>query len=90
MEKKEIKNDVEGIDAADDELQLERMGYKKEFEREFSSLATVSFAFAIMSVSSSVPCTFDVNSFLFFPLTKNTLNRYLCFPEVLLQSCGTG
>ncbi|CAD6570718.1 MAG: hypothetical protein CYPHOPRED_004121 [Cyphobasidiales sp. Tagirdzhanova-0007] len=41
-----------------DKLELERQGYTQEFLREFGSLATFSFAFSIMGLSSSLAITF--------------------------------
>jgi len=42
-----------------DEAELAAMGYKSEFKREFTNLGTISFAFSIMGVCSSVSTTFD-------------------------------
>ncbi|KAL8292062.1 hypothetical protein RQP46_001528 [Phenoliferia psychrophenolica] len=38
---------------------LARMGYKQEFKREFTNLSTISFAFSIMGLASSVATTLD-------------------------------
>ncbi|GAA6051568.1 hypothetical protein JCM3770_003476 [Rhodotorula araucariae] len=45
--------------AASDEAILARLGYKQEFKREFTNLSTISFAFSIMGVASSVVTTFN-------------------------------
>ncbi|EGO20408.1 hypothetical protein SERLADRAFT_453070 [Serpula lacrymans var. lacrymans S7.9] len=44
---------------AEDEQNLEALGYKQSFKREFSNLATISFAFSIMGLCSSVATTFN-------------------------------
>ncbi|GAA5867997.1 hypothetical protein JCM8547_000777 [Rhodosporidiobolus lusitaniae] len=44
---------------ASDEAILARLGYKQEFVREFTNLSTISFAFSIMGVASSVVTTFN-------------------------------
>ncbi|WFD25081.1 polyamine transporter tpo5 [Malassezia nana] len=54
--------DVTSIDQAmdDDDLALaKRMGHRSEFAREFKSFSTISFAFAIMGLVSSVATTFN-------------------------------
>ncbi|KAI6117501.1 amino acid/polyamine transporter I [Pisolithus croceorrhizus] len=43
----------------DDDHNLEALGYKPSFRREFTNLATISFAFSIMGLCSSVAMTFD-------------------------------
>ncbi|KAK0523767.1 polyamine transporter tpo5 [Tilletia horrida] len=43
----------------DDAVLAARMGYKSEFKREFRSLSTISFAFSIMGLVSSVATTFN-------------------------------
>ncbi|KAJ8690296.1 polyamine transporter tpo5 [Pleurotus ostreatus] len=43
----------------DDDRELEAMGYVPSFRREFSNLATISFAFSIMGVCSSIATTFN-------------------------------
>ncbi|GAA6003352.1 uncharacterized protein JCM10292_003873 [Rhodotorula paludigena] len=45
--------------AGSDEAILARLGYKQEFKREFTNLSTISFAFSIMGVASSVVTTFN-------------------------------
>jgi hypothetical protein len=41
-------NDLTGQYLSDDDAQLAAQGYVSSFKREFSNLATISFAFAIM------------------------------------------
>ncbi|KAI0321326.1 APC amino acid permease [Amylostereum chailletii] len=43
----------------DDDKELEALGYAPSFKREFSNLATISFAFSIMGLCSSVATTFN-------------------------------
>lgn len=43
----------------DDDRELVALGYKPSFRREFSNLATISFAFSIMGVCSSIATTFN-------------------------------
>ncbi|KAI6112086.1 amino acid/polyamine transporter I [Pisolithus croceorrhizus] len=43
----------------DDDHNLEALGYKPSFRREFSNLATISFAFSIMGLCSGVATTFN-------------------------------
>ncbi|KAL1409273.1 polyamine transporter tpo5 [Vanrija albida] len=43
----------------EDRMELEKQGYKQEFLREFGNIATFSFAFSIMGVSSSIAVTFS-------------------------------
>ncbi|KAG8908935.1 hypothetical protein FRB99_000038 [Tulasnella sp. 403] len=45
--------------ADDDDAALEALGYKPSFRREFTNLATISFAFSIMGMCSSIATTFD-------------------------------
>ncbi|GAA5839585.1 hypothetical protein JCM9279_005990 [Rhodotorula babjevae] len=42
-----------------EEERLAALGYKQEFAREFTNLSTISFAFSIMGVASSVATTLD-------------------------------
>ncbi|KAH7925903.1 APC amino acid permease [Leucogyrophana mollusca] len=46
-------------DDEEDNKELEALGYVPSFRREFSNLATISFAFSIMGVCSSVASTFN-------------------------------
>ncbi|KAF9468265.1 APC amino acid permease [Collybia nuda] len=43
----------------DDDRELVALGYKPSFKREFSNLATISFAFSIMGLCSSIATTFN-------------------------------
>ncbi|RDB23394.1 putative amino-acid permease C15C4.04c [Hypsizygus marmoreus] len=43
----------------DDDKELVALGYKPSFKREFSNLATISFAFSIMGLCSSIATTFN-------------------------------
>ncbi|KAI0684049.1 amino acid permease-domain-containing protein [Cytidiella melzeri] len=57
---KERDADSESVSSTlDDDKVLEEMGYKNSFKREFTNLATISFAFSIMGLCSSVATTFN-------------------------------
>ncbi|KAF9480263.1 APC amino acid permease [Pholiota conissans] len=43
----------------DDDRELVALGYKPSFKREFTNLATISFAFSIMGLCSSIATTFN-------------------------------
>ncbi|KAJ7584947.1 APC amino acid permease [Mycena floridula] len=43
----------------DDDKELVALGYQPSFKREFSNLATISFAFSIMGLCSSIATTFN-------------------------------
>ncbi|KAJ3507430.1 hypothetical protein NLJ89_g6311 [Agrocybe chaxingu] len=43
----------------EDDRELVALGYKPSFKREFSNLATISFAFSIMGLCSSISTTFN-------------------------------
>ncbi|KAG8957899.1 hypothetical protein FRC03_009699 [Tulasnella sp. 419] len=43
----------------DDDAALAELGYKPSFRREFTNLSTISFAFSIMGMCSSIATTFD-------------------------------
>ncbi|KAF8889049.1 APC amino acid permease [Infundibulicybe gibba] len=47
------------ISSDDDDKELVALGYKPSFKREFSNLATISFAFSIMGLCSSIATTFN-------------------------------
>lgn len=53
----------------DDDKELVALGYKPSFKREFSNLATISFAFSIMGLCSSVATTFNTPLLLGGPAT---------------------
>ena len=55
-------NEIESAGAPlddDDAMLAERVGVKSEFAREFKSFSTISYAFAIMGLVSSIATTFD-------------------------------
>ncbi|QRV98349.1 amino acid permease [Ceratobasidium sp. AG-Ba] len=45
--------------AGDDDAELLAMGYVPSFKREFTNVATISFAFSIMGMCSSIATTFN-------------------------------
>ncbi|KAG9020459.1 hypothetical protein FS837_008206, partial [Tulasnella sp. UAMH 9824] len=45
--------------AFEDDAAFEALGYKPSFKREFTNIATISFAFSIMGMCSSIATTFD-------------------------------
>ncbi|KZT03254.1 APC amino acid permease [Laetiporus sulphureus 93-53] len=47
------------LGSSDDDERLIEIGYVPSFKREFSNLATISFAFSIMGLCSSVATTFN-------------------------------
>ncbi|KAF9447455.1 APC amino acid permease [Macrolepiota fuliginosa MF-IS2] len=53
----------------DDDKELVALGYKPSFKREFSNLATISFAFSIMGLCSSIATTFNTPLLLGGPAT---------------------
>ncbi|KAI6117502.1 amino acid/polyamine transporter I [Pisolithus croceorrhizus] len=66
----------------DDDYNLEALGYKPSFRREFSNLATISFAFSIMGLCSSVATTFDTPLLLGGPASATwcwLLGSCMCF-----------
>ncbi|KAH7882215.1 APC amino acid permease [Phlebopus sp. FC_14] len=65
-----------------DDLNLEVLGYKPSFKREFSNLATISFAFSIMGLCSSVATTFNTPLLLGGPASVTwcwILGSCMCF-----------
>ncbi|POY75264.1 hypothetical protein BMF94_1634 [Rhodotorula taiwanensis] len=52
-----------------EEERLAALGYKQEFAREFTNLSTISFAFSIMGVASSVATTIDTPLLLGGPVS---------------------
>jgi len=52
-------NEQHVVAVLDDDAALAELGYKGSFKREFSNLATISFAFSIMGLVSSVATTFN-------------------------------
>ncbi|KIK97236.1 hypothetical protein PAXRUDRAFT_825124 [Paxillus rubicundulus Ve08.2h10] len=66
----------------DDDRNLEVLGYKPSFKREFSNLATISFAFSIMGLCSSVATTFNTPLLLGGPASATwcwLLGSCMCF-----------
>ncbi|KAL4066403.1 amino acid/polyamine transporter I [Scleroderma yunnanense] len=66
----------------DDDNKLEALGYKPSFRREFSNLATISFAFSIMGLCSSVATTFNTPLLLGGPASATwcwLLGSCMCF-----------
>ncbi|TFK48319.1 APC amino acid permease [Heliocybe sulcata] len=66
----------------DDDRELEALGYVPSFKREFSNLATISFAFSIMGLCSSVATTFNTPLLLGGPSSVTwcwILGACMCF-----------
>ncbi|KAI1787362.1 APC amino acid permease [Ganoderma leucocontextum] len=56
----ETRSIASGSDnSADDDNKLLEIGYVPSFKREFSNIATISFAFSIMGLCSSIATTFN-------------------------------
>ncbi|KAI9455295.1 APC amino acid permease [Russula earlei] len=69
-------------DDSDDDKKLESLGYIPSFKREFSNLATISFAFSIMGLCSSVATTFNTPLLLGGPASATwcwILGATMCF-----------
>ncbi|KAI0632982.1 APC amino acid permease [Trametes polyzona] len=85
-EKKDAQADTRSIgdssdDSGDDNKLLE-IGYVPSFKREFSNLATISFAFSIMGLCSSVATTFNSPMLLGGPASVTwcwILGATMCF-----------
>ncbi|KAI8990399.1 APC amino acid permease [Trametes punicea] len=85
-EKKDAQVDARSFrssssDSGDDNKLLE-IGYVPSFRREFSNLATISFAFSIMGLCSSVATTFNSPLFLGGPASVTwcwILGATMCF-----------
>ncbi|EMD35152.1 hypothetical protein CERSUDRAFT_85857 [Gelatoporia subvermispora B] len=76
----ERTSSVQSVD--DDDRLLEEIGYKPSFKREFSNLATISFAFSIMGLCSSVATTFNTPLLLGGPSSVTwcwILGACMCF-----------
>ncbi|KDQ55916.1 hypothetical protein JAAARDRAFT_180067 [Jaapia argillacea MUCL 33604] len=66
----------------EDDRELEALGYVPSFKREFSNLATISFAFSIMGLCSSVATTFNTPLLLGGPASVTwcwILGACMCF-----------
>ncbi|GAA6013862.1 hypothetical protein JCM11491_000449 [Sporobolomyces phaffii] len=75
-------DDGSSLAANSDDAILARMGYKQEFKREFTNLSTISFAFSIMGVASSVVTTFSTPFSLGGPASVVWcwfLGTFMCF-----------
>ncbi|KAL9710756.1 polyamine transporter tpo5 [Leucoagaricus gongylophorus] len=57
------------LSSYDNDQELIALGYKPSFKREFSNLATISFAFSIMGLCSSIATTFNTPLLLGGPAT---------------------
>ncbi|KAF8654784.1 hypothetical protein AX16_003439 [Volvariella volvacea WC 439] len=76
----EHKTSIDTTD--DDDRELVALGYKPSFKREFSNLATISFAFSIMGLCSSIATTFDTPLLLGGPASVTwcwILGATMCF-----------
>ncbi|GAA5894121.1 hypothetical protein JCM5296_001017 [Sporobolomyces johnsonii] len=65
-----------------EEDRLAQLGYKQEFAREFTNLSTISFAFSIMGVSSSVASTINTPLLLGGPASVVWcwfIGSFMCF-----------
>ncbi|GAA6015215.1 hypothetical protein JCM10207_003645 [Rhodosporidiobolus poonsookiae] len=73
----------DAVSTADsDEAILAKLGYRQEFVREFTNLSTISFAFSIMGVASSVVTTFNTPFSLGGPASVVWcwfLGTFMCF-----------
>ncbi|KAG6911061.1 hypothetical protein DXG01_004576 [Tephrocybe rancida] len=68
--------------ADEDDKELVALGYKPSFKREFSNLATISFAFSIMGLCSSIATTFNTPLLLGGPASVTwcwILGATMCF-----------
>ncbi|KAI0270633.1 APC amino acid permease [Gloeopeniophorella convolvens] len=66
----------------EDDKQLHSLGYVPSFKREFSNLATISFAFSIMGLCSSIATTFNTPLLLGGPSSVTwcwILGATMCF-----------
>ncbi|GBE86966.1 APC amino acid permease [Sparassis latifolia] len=73
---------VTSTGATDDDERLLEIGYVPSFRREFSNLATISFAFSIMGLCSSVATTFNTPMLLGGPASATwcwILGASMCF-----------
>ncbi|KAF7759611.1 hypothetical protein Agabi119p4_11306 [Agaricus bisporus var. burnettii] len=69
FEHKEVETPSPNERSNDDDKELLALGYKPSFKREFTNLATISFAFSIMGLCSSVATTFNSPLLLGGPAT---------------------
>jgi len=60
MRNEKEKHEESSIDIIeDDDKELVALGYKPSFKREFTNISTISFAFSIMGLCSSIATTFN-------------------------------
>ncbi|WAR52469.1 hypothetical protein PtB15_1B911 [Puccinia triticina] len=61
LEDKSLDKQTESFSSTEDQddVELAKLGYKSEFAREFGNFSTISFAFSIMGLCSSVTSTFN-------------------------------
>jgi len=82
-EKREKKSPSPSFNTTDDDdRELVALGYKPSFKREFSNLATISFAFSIMGLCSSIATTFNTPLLLGGPSSVTwcwILGACMCF-----------
>ncbi|CDO68771.1 hypothetical protein BN946_scf184989.g37 [Trametes cinnabarina] len=85
-EKKDAQVDTRSFGSSSSDLnddnKLLQIGYVPSFKREFSNLATISFAFSIMGLCSSVATTFNSPLFLGGPASVTwcwILGATMCF-----------
>ncbi|KAH8079786.1 APC amino acid permease [Cristinia sonorae] len=75
--------DAQSVSTADDDDKvLQEIGYVPSFRREFSNLATISFAFSIMGLCSSIATTFNTPLLLGGPSSVTwcwILGASMCF-----------
>ncbi|KZO89851.1 APC amino acid permease [Calocera viscosa TUFC12733] len=67
---------------SEDDRELEALGHVPSFKREFSNLATISFAFSIMGLCSSIATTFNTPLLLGGPASVTwcwILGACMCF-----------
>ncbi|KAF8901008.1 APC amino acid permease [Gymnopilus junonius] len=70
------------VTSDEDDRELVALGYKPSFKREFTNLATISFAFSIMGLCSSVATTFNTPLLLGGPSSVTwcwILGASMCF-----------
>ncbi|PSR79926.1 hypothetical protein PHLCEN_2v6827 [Hermanssonia centrifuga] len=79
----EVDIDDQSISSTlDDDKVLQDIGYVPSFKREFSNLATISFAFSIMGLCSSIATTFNTPLLLGGPASVTwcwILGACMCF-----------
>ncbi|KAG8734152.1 hypothetical protein FRC10_011929 [Ceratobasidium sp. 414] len=82
---------AQAVNPGDDDAELIAMGYKPSFKREFTNIATISFAFSIMGMCSSIATTFNTPLTLGGPASVRPKSQA---PEAvkptIIRSCGAG